>query len=203
MNTGQNAKVADLKDRSYSRKEVVEIIRSVLGSIDKHNPPTAKLHQELSTIVSYIENIRSELAHMRSIEINHHHIPTAADELDAVVEETASATDIIMDTCEKIEKIADSLTPPVNTDLTDAVTSIYEACSFQDITGQRITKVVKTLKHIEAKVLEIINAFGHSGEKTASKLTDNDEKDLLQGPQIGEQAASQEDIDKLLASFDK
>ncbi|MCK4946732.1 MAG: protein phosphatase CheZ [Alphaproteobacteria bacterium] len=202
MDAQQQAAAENLKDRAYTRKEVVEIIRTVLGSIDKNNEPTAKLHNELSTLVSYIENMRSELAHMRSIEISHHHIPTAADELDAVVEETASATGTIMDACEKIEKVADSLTSPVSDDLANAVTSIYEACGFQDITGQRITKVVKTLKHIEAKVTEIINAFGHSGEELESKITDNDKKSLLQGPQIGSEASSQDDIDKLLASFD-
>ncbi|MCK5518856.1 MAG: protein phosphatase CheZ [Alphaproteobacteria bacterium] len=202
MDAQQQATAENLKDRAYTRKEVVEIIRTVLGSIDKNNEPTAKLHNELSTLVSYIENMRSELAHMRSIEISHHHIPTAADELDAVIEETASATGTIMDACEKIEKVADSLTSPVSDDLANAVTSIYEACGFQDITGQRITKVVKTLKHIEAKVTEIINAFGHSGEELESKITDNDKKSLLQGPQIGSEASSQDDIDKLLASFD-
>jgi len=202
MDAQQQVVDENLKDRAYTRKEVVEIIRTVLGSIDKNSEPTAKLHNELSTLVSYIENMRSELAHMRSIEISHHHIPTAADELDAVVGETASATGTIMDACEKIEKVADSLTSPVSDDLANAVTSIYEACGFQDITGQRITKVVKTLKHIEAKVTEIINAFGHSGEESESKITDNDEKSLMQGPQIGDLASSQDDIDKLLASFD-
>ena len=202
MDAQQQATAEGLKDRAYSRKEVVEIIRTVLGSIDKNNEPTAKLHNELSTLVSYIENMRSELAHMRSIEISHHHIPTAADELDAVVAETASATGTIMDSCEKIEKIAGDMTLPVSDDLANAVTSIYEACGFQDITGQRITKVVKTLKHIEAKVTEIINAFGHNGEAVESKITDKDEKSLLQGPQIGSLASSQDDIDKLLASFD-
>ncbi|MFH1158853.1 MAG: protein phosphatase CheZ [Pseudomonadota bacterium] len=203
MDARQHAEAANLKDRAYTRKEVVEIIRTVLGTLDKNNEPTAKLHQELSTLVSYIENMRSELAHMRSIEISHHHIPTASDELDAVVGETAAATGTIMDACEKIEKIAGSLTPPVSDDLANAVTSVYEACGFQDITGQRITKVVKTLKHIEVKVTEIINAFGHSGQAAASKITDKDEKSLMQGPQLKGAASSQDDIDKLLASFDK
>ena len=44
--------------------------------------------------------------------------------------------------------------------LQDATTRIYEACSFQDITGQRITKVVAALKAIEAKVAQIVATFG-------------------------------------------
>jgi len=34
MNPAQQAETANLKDRAYSRKEVVDIIRSVLGTIN-------------------------------------------------------------------------------------------------------------------------------------------------------------------------
>ena len=47
----------------------------------------------------------------------------------------------------------------------DATTRIYEACSFQDITGQRITKVVKALHGIEEKVDAFVAAFGDEIEK--------------------------------------
>jgi chemotaxis protein CheZ len=145
--------------------------------------------------------MRSELAQLRSIEISHNHIPTATDELDAVVSETAKATGTIMDACEKIEKISGELGAPAGPELASSVTSIYEACGFQDITGQRITKVVKTLKHIEAKVSEIISAFGHTHPGIIAPAKE-EEKNLLNGPQLKNTASSQEDIDKLLASFD-
>ena len=202
MNASQQAEANKLKDRAYSRKEVVDIIRSVLGSIDKDSEASQKLHSELNTLAGYIESMKTELAQMRSIEISHNHIPSATDELDAVVEETAKATGTIMDACEKIEKVAGDLPPPGGADLSAAVTSIYEACTFQDITGQRINKVVKTLKHIESKVTDIINAFGpqHQPQKPDAAV---DEKSLLNGPQLKGSASSQDDIDKLRASFDK
>ena len=59
MTAKQKTEVADFESRSYSRKEVVEIIRSVLKSIDENNPPTEKLHQELSALASYMGNMRS------------------------------------------------------------------------------------------------------------------------------------------------
>ena len=85
----------------------------------------------------------------------------------------------------------------------DAVTKIYEACSFQDITGQRITKVVTTLKAIEGKVAQIITTFGvqvgtadaREGPPVANGA------ELLNGPQLPSNAMDQSDIDKLLASF--
>lgn len=204
MNTAQQSGTPDLKDRAYSRKEVMEIIGSVLGTIDKDSEETSKLHKELTTLAAYIENMRSELAQLRSIEISHNHIPTATDELDAVVGETAKATGKIMDACEQIEKIAGDVAAPAGPELSNTVTAIYEACSFQDITGQRITKVVKTLKHIEAKVAEIISAFGHAQTLAGGVTAPKEEKaGLLNGPQLKGPATSQEEIDKLLASFDK
>lgn len=203
MNPAQQSETSNLKDRAYSRKEVMEIIRSVLGTIDKDSAESAKLHSELSTLAAYIENMRSELAQLRSIEISHNHIPTATDELDAVVGETAKATGTIMDICDKIERIAGDVGAPHGPELSAAVTSIYEACTFQDITGQRINKVVKTLKNIESKVTEIVNAFGHTQAPGISAPDAKEDGGLLNGPQLNGPKTSQEEIDKLLASFDK
>ena len=84
--------------------------------------------------------------------------------------------------------------------LLDATTRIYEACSFQDITGQRITKVVATLKTIDAKVAQIVGAF--SGRRTDEAPAVPVLAMLENGPQLPGQAMDQSDIDKLLASFD-
>jgi chemotaxis protein CheZ len=88
----------------------------------------------------------------------------------------------------------------------DATTKIYEACSFQDITGQRITKVVATLKAIDAKVAQMLTAFGGRARVATAAAPvvpalDAGES-LLHGPQLPAAAMDQTDIDKLLASFD-
>ena len=83
-----------------------------------------------------------------------------------------------------------------------AVTTIYEACSFQDITGQRITKIVTTLKAIEQKVAHIVGTFapGKPNEQLSEDHVPSD-ADLLNGPQLPGNAMDQSDIDKLLADF--
>ena len=46
---------------------------------------------------------------------------------------------------------------------------IFEACSFQDITGQRIAQVVETLQHIEQRVArfaEVLKASDFTGFMT-------------------------------------
>src|SRR3546814_553319 len=101
------------------------------------------------------------------------------------------------------------MAPEVAGPITDAVTRVYEACNFQDITGQRITKIVKALQHIETKVDALLNAFGEELEeqrkaRQAAKAAAKPTKDghLLNGPQLPDEATKQADIDALLASFD-
>ena len=82
----------------------------------------------------------------------------------------------------------------------DAVVSIFEACNFQDITGQRITKVVRTLKHIEGKIEVLIQALGEEVQKShrsAAAADPNNEDSLLNGPQLQGKAISQAEIDAL------
>ena len=146
-------------------------------------------------------------------DINASHIPTANDELDAVVEHTASATNEILDACEALERLAPTLSGEAADTVGAAVTRIYEACSFQDITGQRIGKVVTALKAIETRVQQVTARFGHApaavpapasappgGGGWTNAKTEGER--LANGPQLPAAASSQAEIDALLASFD-
>jgi len=86
----------------------------------------------------------------------------------------------------------------------EIATRIYEACNFQDITGQRITKVVRTLKHIEDKIEALLSAFGDGVRSTAPNtegtLPSNDDRRLLHGPQLPEDANRQDEIDAIFAN---
>jgi chemotaxis protein CheZ len=95
--------------------------------------------------------------------------------------------------------------------LQGAVTRIYEACSFQDITGQRIGKVVTALKAIEGRIASVVSAAsGMPGPNAApapvaapaqdNKRTEGEK--LANGPQLPGAGVSQSEIDRLLASFD-
>lgn len=195
-----------MSDRPYSRNEVTEIIRSVLSTMETSEAPMAKLYDELDSLAKQIDAMRHDLSHMRSDDINSKDIPGATDELDAVVLETKKATDQILGACEKIEKLAEASEGDLQNTLVDCVTHIYEACGFQDITGQRINKVVKTLKSIESKVGEILKTLGAGGigsDGHPPVAAPAGDKALLNGPQLTGKASSQDDIDALLASFDK
>jgi chemotaxis protein CheZ len=144
---------------------------------------------------------KAEIAALRVDDINISDIPFATDELDAIVEHTALATHTILETCETLDAVAEHLDGEQATQLQEATTRIYEACGFQDITGQRITKVVNTLKTIEAKVGQLVSTFGEPRGEIAAPIVPA-ETALMNGPQHPTLAMDQSDIDKLLASFE-
>jgi chemotaxis protein CheZ len=157
---------------------------------------------EVEALGRTIACAKAEIAALRVDDITEAHIPFATDELDAIVEHTATATNAILNSCETLDAVAGSLTGESAAKLQDATTRIYEACGFQDITGQRITKVVATLKTIEAKVAHMVAAFGTAAGRPAKADAMPDPSLLLHGPQLPAAAMDQSDIDKLLASFD-
>jgi chemotaxis protein CheZ len=112
---------------------------------------------------------------------------------------------------ETLEPIGDELGGETGQKITDSVTQVYEACNFQDITGQRISKVVTALKQVEDKVDTLLAAFGEDAaaarrERAAApkkQANADDDASLMNGPSApGDGAVSQDDIDALLASFD-
>jgi chemotaxis protein CheZ len=186
---------------------VAEVVRSVLTSM--HGDLVSgevSLLSEVEALGRTIASAKSEIAALRVDDINVSHIPFATDELDAIVAHTASATNAILESCETLDEVGTAVSGEMAAKLTDATTRIYEACSFQDITGQRITKVVATLKTIEEKVASIIAAFGDRSDITTDTLPVVSpiaaEVSLLNGPQLPTAAMDQSDIDRLLASFD-
>jgi chemotaxis protein CheZ len=187
-----------------NRDLVLEVVTSVLTSMSGDLSPTeTSLLGEIASLGRTIAAAKQEIASLRVDDITDRDIPFATDELDAIVEHTAGATNAILESCETMEEVAGTLTGEAATKLQDAVTKIYEACSFQDITGQRITKVVTTLKSIEAKIAQMIATFGAEGatyDMPVAAAVSADAQ-LLNGPQLPSNAMDQSDIDKLLASF--
>ena len=186
---------------------IAEVVRAVLTTMSGDlSVKETSLLTEVEELGRTIASAKAEIAALRVDDIKQRDIPFATDELDAIVAHTASATHNILESCEMLDEVANSVTGEASAKLQAATTQIYEACSFQDITGQRITKVVTTLKTIEAKVAQIVATFGadisvSAAASGAHPLPATDDE-LLNGPQLPAHAMDQSDIDKLLASFD-
>ena len=181
---------------------VAEVVRAVVTSLHGELSPgqTLLLH-EVEELGRTIVNAKAEIAALRVADITISYIPFAADELDAIVSHTAAATHAILGSCETLDIVAESLPGDAPARLQDATTRIYEACGFQDLTGQRISKVVRTLQDIEAKVTKILATFGGAAPPSCAG-TLRAAGELLNGPQRPATAMAQAEIDRLLASFD-
>ncbi len=191
--------------------DIADVVKSMLASMRGDlSAKDVELYNELQSLADYIRAAKREIASLRPDTVKDQHLRTASDELDAIVQATAEATNSIMDATEAVESVMDEVSEDTRLTLEAATTGIYEACSFQDITGQRITKVVKALKHIEDTVDGLLNAFGDeiekyradAGDAPESEETPLTDEDLLQGPQLEGSGNTQEEIDALLASFD-
>lgn len=192
----------------YARGQVIEIINSVIDKIDTEKSVTREVFLHLSELAQIIDSLKKDISSVQPGHVKNSHIPDATDELGAVVTATAEATNKIMTICEDIEAISETVEGQPGEDIRTKVTQIYEACGFQDITGQRIRNVVGTLQVIETKIDKIMETLNQtvglkiSDEKFEKVVSIDDEKSLLNGPQMPEKAVTQADIDKLLAEFD-
>jgi chemotaxis protein CheZ len=198
--------------------QIVELLnRAVTLLQGEIAPGGVNLQEEIEELVHYIHSAKDEIKALRPEKITEAHIPMATDELDAIVTHTEEATDSILDAAEELEGIATGVGGDQGQRIADAATRIYEACNFQDITGQRISKVVVTLKHIEETLEALAAAFnegaaraaaGHDGSgggkgRSAVEISDGpaSDQDLLNGPQLPSAANSQDEIDALLDDF--
>lgn len=198
------AQITNAVEGNSKRDKLVKIIGTMLDKVEQASSQTRdSMYSELVELKRVIEESKQEITIARPGDIKRKDIPTATDELDAVIAATAQATAEIMDSCDAIQNAAGEIGGEAADKINAEVMKIFESCSFQDITGQRIKKVVTTLRSIEERVERLISLLGdRAGNITGDDDTRVGDARLLNGPQLPEKAVSQEDIDKLLAEFD-
>lgn len=193
---------ADLKDPRLGEvltlaSQMSEAMQAFFGALDK------TLYGELRYISAYIHRTKQEIAALRPNDIREDRIPSAGLELDAVVKHTAEATHRIMGAAEAI-MCADPSDGSYAHLVNEKVLEIFEACSFQDITGQRIRKVVDTLEHIEERIMRFAEVMGV--EDAAAEETEKDRRKrelLLSGPALEGPQVKQDAIDALFGNDEK
>ncbi len=161
-------------------------------SNDNLHKHVKSLYRDCCDLAAYIANARREIAAMRPGDLRTNKIPRAGMELDAIVKATEAATDTIMAATEQIMQEASE------SERNDACMRIFEACSFQDITGQRITKVVKTLEYIESRLDNLQQAWGPDLGIDEPDADLEKDAEFLNGPQLEGEGVNQNDVDALL-----
>ncbi len=170
-----------------------------------------KLKVELDLIYDAINRTKREIAVLHGKSFNGEEMAKVNGELGAVVGGTEEATQQILEAAELIDQAATALSKVTSPDqqkllseeIQERVVSIFEACNFQDLTGQRISKVMATMKFIEDHITVMMDIWGgvDAIKAHAPPAVDTREGDarLLNGPRLENDAghASQDDIDAL------
>lgn len=175
----------------------------------EQGPELSVLKGQLFELRESIEKTKTEIASVRmpNADAADDRLTSATLELDAIVATTEEATNAILDATEAIEerimKISALGGEQANLDLLDEMSrftiKIMEACNFQDLSGQRITKVVKTIKYLEDRIGTMIDIWG--AEEFAGIEVKKEEKTedqaLIHGPQMKDEGVNQDDIDSM------
>ena len=172
-----------------------------------------RLKRDLVGLFGHLNKLRKELATLQGGE--EHNFESMAETLDDIVKNTENASNTILESMEAIDEMVNGLRaggdPAVIEacdGINDRVNQVFEACSFQDLTGQRINRLVKGLTFIEERINAMIRVWGRDEiskvidevkqveqEKTADEM-------LLHGPQSESRAIQQDDVDKLFSQND-
>ncbi len=164
---------------------------------------------EVAQMVRMIGRAKLEIASIKHPMAEDDRIRAAANELDAIVVATEASTHDILAASEQIEayirKVAnlhphDEEVVTLSDHMANEIIKIFEACNFQDITGQRINKVVSTIRFVEEKILAMINIWGieaFTDLPLAGEPSANQDEPPTNGPQLANQGITQEEINAL------
>ena len=162
---------------------------------------------ELGLVYAAVERTRNEMTVLDAGAAGSERTARACRELAAIVGGTERATQSILQAAEDIDQAANTLSAAMKNsheqalaqDIRDRVVQIFEACNFQDLTGQRVGHVLATLKFVEQHVARLL-AIWHDVEQFTPVVFGADahgDRRLLNGPKLPEDRghSTQDDID--------
>ncbi len=170
-----------------------------------------KLQSEVQILMQYMQRLRQEIAGITRKGAQRTPFEGVTERLDDIVESTAQATNAILDAIETIEGAVvqlrarppaarhDALCDQISTQTTEAT----EACGFHDLTGQRITRIIRSLKFVEERVNVMADFCGRKEIEAITpevRLTPKSEGGVVpRGPQRPTEAVTQDEIDALFS----
>jgi len=165
------------------------------------------LKSELFGLFQYVQRVRTEIAAIHHPADEEHQINSMGEQLDAIVNATENATNTIMESVEQATDLLDGMRKGLTDEqkaiadqIVEKTNNIFEACSFQDITGQRVSKVMKSITYVENRVNSLIDIWGKE-ELDRIKVdpvhVKSVDETLLNGPQLEGKGLGQDEIDAL------
>ncbi|PWE16934.1 chemotaxis protein CheZ [Marinicauda salina] len=194
-----------LKSSDFKDAQVMEVLKLAhqltdtmqvfFGSLDR------SINEEFQYIADYISRTRDEISKLRPNDIKEQQIPSAGTELEAVVTDTEKATEAIMQEAEGLLGAEPDDLDSYKAEVDAAMMRIIESCSFQDLAGQRVSKVVASLRHVEKRVSRFAQTMGVSdAEADEDEVAEAERRRQLHlnGPAVGGPETGQEKVDEII-----
>lgn len=153
-----------------NRAADTDAVLSAIGNIERlmrreRRPDIDRIRLDIGEMKDAIERTKLEITQIKNDHTAASRFDRASNELDAIVSQTEQATSEILNAAEKIQEYAWTMREAgVSEEICEAVetltTTIYMACSFQDLTGQRTQKVVHVLRYLETRIDAMIEIWG-------------------------------------------
>jgi chemotaxis protein CheZ len=193
-----------------NRQADTQLVLKAIGQLERslQERPSVlgaeRMRLDLVDMANAITRTKSEIASIKPAGGEAGKIGFATNELDAIVETTEKATSEILAAIERVQEIAWTLreqgTDPAVCDRLDAqATEAYTACSFQDLTGQRIRRVIDVMRFLEARIDAMIRIWRLEG-LNAPETGAAGEDLFLNGPARPGAGLGQSKIDDLIAA---
>jgi chemotaxis protein CheZ len=171
---------------------------------------SAEVHATVQLVDFSETNLSGQLARIHEQIANVVAVPAAATrnsglELEAVVQATEAAANKIMEAAEAIgDWLRDGGRDPEALEaVAEKVNTIFEACTFQDVTGQRIRRAIEHLQHVESMLTEIlpegaaVAEYGEGIPPAGADLHQADVDELFAAAPAAGSELQQNDIDQL------
>ncbi|MEM6616155.1 MAG: hypothetical protein AAF619_06490 [Pseudomonadota bacterium] len=172
--------------REHAQRNRVAETQVILNALNKlerkigrpaaDNGGLESLRRALSEMADAIRTAKTDIGAEDTGEGDGATIGGATVELDAIVRSTEKATSDILQSAERIQEIAWTMreqgaSEEVCLKLDEYATEIYSTCSFQDLTGQRIQRVVQTLRFVEGRLHALIDLWGRADVTEDASIT--------------------------------
>ena len=184
------------RNRNADTEVLLDAIRRIENVVTTDRPDdVGRFRGDLMEMADAIARTRAEVAALSAPEQGESRLTVASEALDAIVRATERATSDILSAAEEVQEAAWTLRetgadPELCGALDRHATQIYTACSFQDLTAQRTSRVVHTLRYLENRIASMIGIWGNPDELVPSL-----------DPQTHAEAAAaldQSDVDRFL-----
>ncbi|QDI79661.1 hypothetical protein E8E01_04085 [Methylorubrum populi] len=163
------------RNRNADTEVLLDAIRRIENVVSTTDRPddVGRFRGDLMEMADAIARTRAEVVALSAPDQGESRLTVASEALDAIVRATERATSDILSAAEEVQEAAWTLRETgADSEMCDALdrhaTQIYTACSFQDLTAQRTSRVVHTLRYLENRIASMIGIWGNPDDAVPS-----------------------------------